>query len=244
MNDFERAKRFIKSHEWRFAKSMASIPHWYCLLSERNDRDRFTWFVRFIRENSREGVFYGRRYRYFYLNGYKYWDMDPTPEVCDLVNRDQYKKDFVSEAPYAPAPYDIFFENAIRQAIAGKIKEGCKVADLNCGCGQLLDSIRIEAENYSGVDFRKNAVLQFRENRPGMPKRIWLEKVANLSYENFDIVVSLNAELLDGEDLKRIVNSRKTSAGVFLFSRGTLAPFEGLNLLKTDEFSLLTTEKI
>ncbi len=243
MNDFERAKRFIKSHEWRFAKSMASIPHWYCLLSEHNDRDRFTWFVRFIRENSREGVFYGRKYRYFYLNGFKYWDMDPTPEVCDLVNRDQYKRDFIDEKPYSPERYDMFFESAVREVMSGRIKPDMKVADLLCGDGYMTEAIG-KFEGYYGLDHRRNALAQFAAKNPELKGRMCLEKVANLSYENFDIVSSLNAELLDGEDLKRIVNSKKTSSGVFLFSRGTLAPFDGLNLVKSDEFSLLTTEKI
>jgi len=43
--------------------------------------------------------------------------------------------------------------------------------------------------------------------------------------------------------VKRVVNSRKPTADVLLFSKGTLAPYPGLNLVKTDEFELLTTLK-
>lgn len=241
MNDFERAKRFIQTHDWHFAKSMASIPHWYCLRSDQNDYDRFKWFVTFIRENSREGRFYSKTYRYFYLWGYKYWDMDPTPEVCDLVNRDQYKRDYIDETDFVPS-YDIFYDNAVRDILAGHISGDKKVCDLCCGNGGLFE-VAAGLNDYHGVDNRKQALIQLLDARPNLKGRLHLERVGNLSYENVDVIVSLNAERLDAEDIKRVVNSKKTSADVLLFSKGTLAPQPGLNLLKTAEFSLLTTKK-
>lgn len=87
--DLTRIREFIATHEWHFAKTMPQIPHWYCLRKDKGDIEEFTWFARAIREHSVPGQFYGKTYYYFYLDGYKYWWMDPTPEECDLINRDK-----------------------------------------------------------------------------------------------------------------------------------------------------------
>ena len=91
--DIARIREFIDTHEWHFAKTMPEIPHWYCLRKDKGDIEEFTWFAKTIREHSIEGQFHGRTYYYFYLDGYKYWWMDPTPEECDLINRDKVNED-------------------------------------------------------------------------------------------------------------------------------------------------------
>ena len=35
--DLARARAFIDSHEWHFAKTMPQIPHWYCLRKDKGD---------------------------------------------------------------------------------------------------------------------------------------------------------------------------------------------------------------
>ncbi|MDO5322121.1 MAG: hypothetical protein Q4F39_07030 [Bacteroidia bacterium] len=85
----ERARAFVSAQEWTFAKTMADIPHYYCLKSRTADCDEFLWFARLLTENSVEGEFYGKKYRYFFLDEWKYWMMDPTPEECDLINRER-----------------------------------------------------------------------------------------------------------------------------------------------------------
>ena len=85
----DRALRFVESQEWIFAKTMAEIPHYYCLKKRIADPEEFFWFVRLMEANSEEGQFYGKTYRYFYLGEWKYWMMDPTPEECDLINREK-----------------------------------------------------------------------------------------------------------------------------------------------------------
>ena len=89
--DLERVHHFINRQEWHFAKTMPQIPHWYCLQKECDDKEEFLWFARYIQEHSKPGQFYGRTYKYFYLGQYKYWLMDPSPEECDLINRDEVK---------------------------------------------------------------------------------------------------------------------------------------------------------
>ena len=84
-----RARAFIETHEWHFASTMPEIPHWYCLLQDKGDTEEFRWFAAYIRERSLPGLFYGKTYWYYHLDGYKYWWMDPTVEECDLINRDR-----------------------------------------------------------------------------------------------------------------------------------------------------------
>lgn len=71
---------------------MPEIPHWYCLLKDKNDVGEFRWFAAYIRSHSIPGEFCGKTYYYFYLDGYKYWWMDPTVEECDLINRDKVEQ--------------------------------------------------------------------------------------------------------------------------------------------------------
>ena len=90
-DEMQRARTFIDRAEWHFAKTMPQIPHWYCLLKECEDKDEFHWFARYVWEHSVPGEFCGRTYKYCYLGQYKYWLMDPGPEECDLINRDEVK---------------------------------------------------------------------------------------------------------------------------------------------------------
>ncbi|MCQ2172691.1 MAG: hypothetical protein MJZ17_08095 [Bacteroidales bacterium] len=78
---------FIEEQEWIFAKTMADIPHWYCLKSKCENAGEWLWFARFISEYGVEGEFFGKKYKYLYWGDYRYWMMDPAPEQCDLINR-------------------------------------------------------------------------------------------------------------------------------------------------------------
>ena len=89
ISDLARVRSFIETHEWHFAKTMPQIPHWYCLRKDKNDVEDFLWFAQYIREHSVPGLFYGKTYFYYYLDGYKYWTMDDRPDDCDLINRDK-----------------------------------------------------------------------------------------------------------------------------------------------------------
>lgn len=78
---------FIESQSWIFAKTMADIPHWYCLKRNCDNAGDWDWFVRIMDKYGVEGSFCGKTYKYFYWGEYRYWMMDPTPEQCDLINR-------------------------------------------------------------------------------------------------------------------------------------------------------------
>ena len=88
----ERARAFVGTQEWIFAKTMADIPHFYCLKNNCPAPEEFDWFVRYMVAHSVPGTFYGRTYQYFYLVDWKYWIMDDTPGDCDLINREFQSK--------------------------------------------------------------------------------------------------------------------------------------------------------
>lgn len=87
MEIITRVNNFIESQQWIFAKTMADIPHWYCLKRNSDNPVEWLWFVRLMNEYGVEGTFCGKKYKYLYWGEYRYWMMDPTPEECDLINR-------------------------------------------------------------------------------------------------------------------------------------------------------------
>ncbi len=88
MTDIERAQQFVSSQRWIFAKTMADIPHCYCMKEQTADSNEFLWFVNYMEANSVDGTFRGREYKYFFFDGYKYWHMDSSAEECTLINRE------------------------------------------------------------------------------------------------------------------------------------------------------------
>ena len=88
MTETERARAFVEAQEWIFAKTMADIPHFYCLKMKCPDPLEFEWFVQYMVANSVPGWFYAKEYQYFYLDEWKYWIMDEIVGECDLINRE------------------------------------------------------------------------------------------------------------------------------------------------------------
>lgn len=187
MNNIERAQRFILDNEWIFAKTMAYIPHWYCLRERYGNFAEYAWFVDYMRKNSLEGKFGNRTFQYFYLNGYKYWDMDDTVESCDLINRDKYKKDFIDEYEYEFKPLSIFDREFLASYLSKAVG---RVLDINCGDGVLLDIIT--PEKYIGVDNRLHLLKLCREKtKYNANYKLYLEKFEHLFFGRFDTIVSL-----------------------------------------------------
>lgn len=91
LSDSGRARAFVDAQEWIFAKSMADIPHYYCLKRNSPDASEFDWFVQYLVDHSVPGTFYGKVYQYFFLCDWKYWIMDDNPKDCDLINREYQK---------------------------------------------------------------------------------------------------------------------------------------------------------
>jgi len=79
-------RKFIKSSQWTFAKTMPDWPHEY-IVRERVDRVLFEALVRHIRQHGFEGHFYQRVLTYFAEDGLLYWTMGEPIEETIIINR-------------------------------------------------------------------------------------------------------------------------------------------------------------
>jgi|TARA_B110000259_G_C13848747_1_gene335870 hypothetical protein len=93
----EEVDKRLADAEYKFAKTMADIPHSYTLLHKHWSNRKDEWFgvIKFVWENSvKEHWKYGKYYNYYYANGYKYWSMDPSIAKTDLLNRAKIPRQF------------------------------------------------------------------------------------------------------------------------------------------------------
>ena len=78
---------FIEANEWKFAKTMARIPHAYCLKERCTDPDMFERFVMHIRRHGYEGKFFKKTFVYFDVGPFQYWTMGSPLHETILINR-------------------------------------------------------------------------------------------------------------------------------------------------------------
>lgn len=83
---------FIDKNEWRFAKTMAEIPHAYCLREKCNDANMFERFVMHIRKNGYKKSFFNKTYIYFDVGQFQYWTMGNPLHKTKLINRAKLQK--------------------------------------------------------------------------------------------------------------------------------------------------------
>ncbi len=83
----EEIAAFIEANEWKFAKTMARIPHTYCLKERCTDPDMFERFVMHIRRHGYEGKFFKKTFVYFDVGQFQYWTMGSPLHETILINR-------------------------------------------------------------------------------------------------------------------------------------------------------------
>jgi hypothetical protein len=87
---------WVDSVEWRFAKTMPWLPHWYNRLAwlKPEQQPAFRELARLIFEEGYEQVWgkKGQKSRYYDIGEFQYWSCDPTIESTDLINRAIRKK--------------------------------------------------------------------------------------------------------------------------------------------------------
>ena len=74
--DFERLKRLLLGQTWKFAKTMAHMPHWYSLRRLWLNDEDFIWAVEYIRRIGYEARFGGRIFVYCDVLEHQYWPCD------------------------------------------------------------------------------------------------------------------------------------------------------------------------
>lgn len=78
---------FLNNANYRFAKSMPKIPHFYTLKTEWNNDKLFESVVLKIREIGFTEYFYEKPYTYVAFDGWKYWTMGNPLNITKLINR-------------------------------------------------------------------------------------------------------------------------------------------------------------
>lgn len=80
-------KSFIAANTWKFAKTMARIPHAYCLKEKCTDQEMFERFVMHIRKHGYIGHFFKKTFVYLDFEGHQYWTMGSPLHETILINR-------------------------------------------------------------------------------------------------------------------------------------------------------------
>src|SRR5512143_3490428 len=79
--DLRRARHFIKSQEWRFARTMPQWPHWYIVGGKGNQSRQFNRFANLIKEYGEEDRWGRHTLCFLRIDSYKYWVMG------EIINR-------------------------------------------------------------------------------------------------------------------------------------------------------------
>lgn len=82
-------KQIIARFNWRFAKSMNDIPHWYIVKNKKDKRDAedYEKLYMYIFENHYIRYFYGKPYKYCDIGDYSYWIMTDDIRESIIINR-------------------------------------------------------------------------------------------------------------------------------------------------------------
>ena len=81
---------FVESAPWRFAKTMAHMPHEYLVEGKIPDEDGFWAFVAYIAEHGFEASWRQYRNTYLELDGWRYWAMPGRGNgSITIVNRER-----------------------------------------------------------------------------------------------------------------------------------------------------------
>lgn len=94
----------LEALEWRFAKTMPTIPHYHFHFSRASgigQAKRLMELAGGIEE-------YGEKYRwrtskprsYLFANGWMYWFMEPAAKDATLINRQEINEDHMAQLTY------------------------------------------------------------------------------------------------------------------------------------------------
>lgn len=78
---------FVAAHEWKFAKTMAKIPHWYVVREKCRDDMEFQNAVEFVRKHGEPRRFWKQIYIYYDFDGHSYWSMGFPLDETTILNR-------------------------------------------------------------------------------------------------------------------------------------------------------------
>lgn len=216
---------------------MQNIPHSYVVRANIPDKEEFNWFDGFVHREGEVGFFGKRMFKYLYLNGCKYWDCGDQTTIENLVNRDQYPKNF-RDTP--PAETGDLFAMQTMDAEDEEVQEYLSqfhfmnVYNPFCGIGRMYDILSGAnhdcLSHFVGVDTRRSQLNSFYESRH--PHKLYLDNPSHLYLGMADIAVTLEAEQLNAYGLRRIAHMVKDGGDALLFSK------KEINLSELDKYRI------
>lgn len=173
----ERMRRFIEGYGsrvgWRFAKTMADIPHSYAVRKEAaklrffrdvpsalgesmasvetSGDDEFAWFAEAIRQYgyTRRWTPKGKAFKYVNVDGWRYWTMgNPIPETT-ILNRAPISREGREELRRENGYRNLRFFTCARGHEFAIIVETFEVVDANCPA--CLDHVEVQPSERMGV---------------------------------------------------------------------------------------------
>ena len=98
IDDLSRARAYIATVEWRFAKTMPQWPHFYTVYDREPNREaEFFYFAHLIHKHGEIDAWGKHRWIYLTVDGLKYWVLgdvinraDPKPNAVVLEEGEKY----------------------------------------------------------------------------------------------------------------------------------------------------------
>lgn len=183
----------LEKNKFVFAKTLPEIPHFYTLKVSWEKEEEFYQAVEGIRHFGRAERFKGRKFIYFYANGYKYWTMGAPVDETYLINR--AKAEYHGEYDQYAEKYDEIysgedFKKEDKEVIAKIGYKKGSVLDIGCGTGLFHEYVI--PDRYTGVDVSRKMLSKFVEKyQSGHVELINCSFDDLHIYENYDYLIGL-----------------------------------------------------
>lgn len=192
----------LESAPYRYAATMAGIPHYYTLRKQWKDEEQFLRTVAEMRQHEVVRPFYKRKQRYLDVNGFQYWTMGASHKETTLINRQYcWHGAYWSRYDAAAQGYDSPWggEWALqeqREAHYELAQPRGRLLDIGCGTGLFVDYRYrdIDRKNYVGIDPSFGMLAKFRLKHPDYDTDATLLRTTFEDYETtlrFDTIVAL-----------------------------------------------------
>ena len=242
----------LEGAPYRYASTMAGIPHYYTLRKQWKDDEQFLRTVAEMRKHEVVRPFYKRKQRYLDVNGFQYWTMDAKVRETTLINRQYcwhgaYWSGYDAAAQGYDSPWggEWALQKA-RETHYELAQPRGRVLDIGCGTGLFVDYRYrdIDREKYVGIDPSFGMLAKFRLKHPDYDARAKLLRTTFEDYETtlrFDTIVAMfgAASYVTGTDVVAKTQRLLAPGGwaILTFYRDAAGFYEGSGLGRTPELA-------
>lgn len=206
--DFNDVAKLLLEAEYKFAKSMPTMPHWYTLAETWDSREDFEKVVQYIRDSGYTKRFGRKIFTYIDVNGHQYWSYgDPVPDTI-LINKAEVRR-FSTYDKIADGYDELFTDPVFKQEdqdLIEKLQITGRVLDVGCGTGLLLDYLK--PVDYVGIDPSSQMLEHLKEKHPDYSDKVICTPAENFyDIGKFDTIVSLygSPNYIPPEHIDRLV---------------------------------------